>query len=191
MLWAAMLSAFYGFMRVSEYTSSHIKTFDPTCTLCFQDVQMTSIDSAVIYIKASKTDPFRAGVNITLHANSSPLCPIKALRPYVRCHPTRSGPFFAWQDGRYLTRAGFSSVLNRIRPQNLKNMSSHSFRIGAASTAAAAGHPRWLIQAMGRWSSNCYKDYVRVPKATLSAVSRSLATQTSLAVSPFDPDNFD
>jgi len=34
--------------------------------------------------------------------------------------------------------------------------SSHSFEIGAASTAAAAGIPDWKIQALGRWSSDCY-----------------------------------
>ena len=146
--------------------------------------------SASIHIKASKTDPFRSGVTITLHANNSPLCPIKAIRPYLSRHPSKSGPFFAWHDGRFLTRSGLATVLARIRPLGIQNMSSHSFRIGAASTAAAAGHPRWLIQAMGRWSSNCFKDYIRIPTSTLSAVSRSLATQTSLAVLPFDPDNF-
>ena len=189
MLWAAMLTAFYGFLRVSEYTSSHVKSYDPPSTLCFRDVQIITNSSIQLNIKASKTDPFRNGVHITLHANNSPLCPLKALRPFLLSHPQKSGPLFVWQDGRYLTRCGLSAVLARISPQGLQNMSSHSFRIGAASTAAAAGHPRWLIQAMGRWSSNCFRDYIRIPKTTLAEVSRSLATQTSLAVPPFDPDN--
>ena len=189
MLWAAMLTAFYGFLRVSEYTSTHVKTYDPAFTLCFSDLSWLSPSSIQLHIKASKTDPFRAGVHISLHANNSPLCPIKALRPFLNHHPFKAGPLFVWQDGRHLTRAGFSSVLKRIGPQGMRNVSSHSFRIGAASTAAAAGHPRWLIQAMGRWTSNCFRDYIRIPKSTLLAVSKSLATQTSLAVTPFDPDN--
>jgi site-specific recombinase XerD len=145
--------------------------------------------SIQLHIKASKTDPFRAGVHITLHANNSPLCPIKAIRPFLRNHPSKTGPLFVWHDGRHLTRSGLATVLKRICPQGTQNMSSHSFRIGAASTAAAAGHPRWLVQALGRWSSNCFRDYIRIPKTTLSQVSRSLATQTSLAITPFDPDN--
>ena len=188
MLWAAMLTAFYGFLRVSEYTSSHVKSYDPASTLCFADATWVSQSSLQLHIKASKTDPFRSGVYISLHANESPLCPIKALRPFLRCHPFKSGPLFVWHDGRHLTRCGLASVLKRICPPGTRNVSSHSFRIGAASTAAAAGHPRWLIQAMGRWTSNCFRDYIRIPKATLSAVSRSLATQNSLAVAPFDPD---
>ena len=189
MLWAAMLTAFYGFLRVSEYTSPHVKSHDPHFTLCYEDISWIPTSTIHVRIKASKTDPFRAGVTISLHANNSPLCPIKALRPYLNHHPSKSGPLFVWQVGRNLTRTGFSSALSRIRPQGVQNLSSHSFRIGAASTAAAAGHPRWLIQAMGRWSSNCFRDYIRIPKTTLCAVSHSLATQTSLAVAPFDPDN--
>ena len=38
---------------------------------------------------------------------------------------------------------------------------SHSFQIGAASSAAAAGLPEHLIQRMGRWTSECFKTYVR------------------------------
>ena len=68
------------------------------------------------------------------------------------------------------------------------SMSSHSFRIGAATIAAAAGFPRWLIQALGRWSSNCYKEYIRIPQTTLCNVSDALA-HTNPPPTPFDPDN--
>ena len=189
MLWAAMLTAFYGFLRVSEYTSPRTLVFDPETTLCYQDITLTSPSSFQLHLKASKTDPFRVGVTITIHANSSPLCPLRAIRPYLSRRQQKPGPLFMWQDGRYLTRSGLAAVLARIKPPGTQNMSSHSFRIGAASTAAAAGHPRWLIQALGRWTSNCFREYIRIPKTTLAAVSKSLATQTSLAITPFDPDN--
>ena len=189
MLWAAMLTAFYGFLRVSEYTSPFVKSYDPATTLCYRDIQVISATHIKIHIKASKTDPFRSGVHLSIYANNSPLCPIQAILKFLHQHPTKSGPLFVWQDGRYLTRSGLAPALNRIKPKHLKNMSSHSFRIGAASTAAAAGYPRWLIQALGRWSSNCFKDYIRIPDSTLTKVSCSLASLTSLACRPFDPDN--
>ena len=38
---------------------------------------------------------------------------------------------------------------------------THSFRIGAASTAAAAGVGVEGIKAIGRWRSGAFKSYVR------------------------------
>ena len=191
MLWAAMLTAFYGFLRVSEYTSPLVRYYDPLTTLCYQDITIMSHSQISIHIKASKTDPFRSGVQIHILANASPLCPFQALLKFLSMHPTKSGPLFIWNDGRFLTRSGLATAINRIKPCHIKNMSSHSFRIGAASTAAAAGHPRWLIQALGRWSSNCYRDYIRVPSSTLSQVSSSLAFLTSATYPTFDPDNIE
>ena len=189
MLWAAMLTAFYGFLRVSEYTSSHTKSYNPNTTLCYEDIKILSNSTIQIHIKASKTDPFRLGVSIELHRNDTTLCPVQAMTHLLNYHPTRQGPLFTWGDGRYLTRSSWAAVLRKIKPPHISNMSSHSFRIGAATTAAAVGHPRWLIQALGRWSSNCYRDYIRIPQKTLSEVSLSLASLPLTPITPFDPDN--
>ena len=71
MLWSAMLTAFFGFLRVSEYTSTFVKSYDP-CTTCYEYVVFKDkqID---INIKASKTDPFQAGSVIRLASNNSGL----------------------------------------------------------------------------------------------------------------------
>ena len=53
--------------------------------------------------------------------------------------------------------------------------SSHSFRIGAASAAAAAGIPDWQIQALGRWSSDCYRGYIRLPDSNTSNIAATFA----------------
>ena len=189
MLWAAMLTAFHGFLRVSEYTSSHVRSYDPEVTLCFEDLSFMNQFTARIHIKASKTDPFRQGTYIYLYRNGTHLCPVQALTHLATSHPSKSGPLFAWHDGRHLTRSGLSTVLNRVKPLHVQSMSSHSFRIGAATTVAAAGYPRWLIQSLGRWSSNCYRDYIRIPQATLQKVSTSLSNLNHSSSHPFDPDN--
>ena len=188
MLWAVMLTAFYGFLRVSEYTASHVRRFNPLTTLCMSDIT-THITSISLHIKASKTDPFRQGTTIHISQNNSHLCPFQALTCYLSYRPPGSGPLFVWHDGRFLTRQHLATVLARIKPRHITSMSSHSFRIGAATTAAAAGFPRWLIQALGRWTSNCYREYIRIPPQTLQDVSTSLAKIYPNPQLPFDPDH--
>ena len=185
MLWAALTTAFYGFLRVSEYTSSHRTKFDPHTTLLFSDVTIEG-DVAHIVIKASKTDPFRNGITIRLAANTSTLCPIAALKNFLPLHPTQHGPLFTYQDKKFLTRKELNVTL-KSTTNGLANTSSHSLRIGAASTAAAMGCPRWLIQSMGRWSSDCFRTYIRVSIHTIINTSHILSHCTDTITSSFDP----
>ena len=187
MLWAATNAAFFGFLRSSEYTSPTTKTFDPDTTLCFQDIHIHN-NIIQLNIKTSKTDPFRQGCTIRLAQSMAPICPVRAISEYVINHPTKNGPLFRFTDGTYLTRRKYNDLLKMALPHIPKHIvSSHSLRIGAAMTAAAAGLPRWLIQQLGRWNSDCFRTYIRIPQQTIVNTTKLLAT-TNRQGSMWDPD---
>ena len=174
MLWAAFCVAFYGFLRASELCSPAASSFDPMATLCHSDLTLTW-SSAQLLIKASKTDPFRQTCTITMGATHTSTCPVAALQNYLPYRKKCSKlPLFLFDDGSYLTRPSLTSHLRSLLLAiglDPDIYASYSFRIGAATTAAAAGLPDWQIQALGRWSSDCYTQYIHTPQDTLKRLT--------------------
>ena len=181
MLWAACCVGFFGFLRSGEMTAPESGDFDPGQHLTFDDIKVvnpTSPTAVVIRIKQSKTDPFRQGVSIYLGKTESVLCPVTSLLSYLVVRGTDGGPLFRFKDGRPLTRPLLVTALRKalssagFKPESY---AGHSFRIGAATTAAACGVPVEIIKSLGRWKSDAYQLYVRLPADQLSAISKQLA----------------
>ena len=66
---------------------------------------------------------------------------------------------FCHFDGRPLSRYQFTGVLKKTLHHfdiDYSKFKSHSFRIGAATTAAAMGCSVEDIKTTGRWRSNAY-----------------------------------
>ena len=97
MIWAACCTAYLGFLRVSEFTSSSPNHSNSFTDLLLSDV---AIDSHVappvirITLKQSKTDQYRQGTHIYLGRISHQVCPIKALIRYLDRCGGRPGPLF-------------------------------------------------------------------------------------------------
>ena len=179
MLWAAFCTAFYGFLRSAEFTCPTSNSFDPEQTMLLSDVQAQG-HFYLIRVKSSKTDPFRRGVTVTLAPTFSSTCPISALSKYLSLLPTSNPevPLFQFADGRYLTRSKLTECIRELLAASGHSpmlYASHSFRIGAATSAAAAGIPDWLIQTLGRWSSQCFQVYIHTPKHLIQSSFQRIA----------------
>ena len=88
----------------------------------------------------------------------------------------RPGPLFLFENGLPLTR---SLLTDRLRAILLSaglpgNFSSHSFQIGAATSAARDGVPDHLIQVLSHWKSDTYKQYIRTAPDVLTCAAKSL-----------------
>lgn len=99
------------------------------------------------------------------------------------------GPFLLFQSGQPLSRQLLTSWLRQIVASvGLPgNFSSHSFRIGAATVAARQGIPDHLIQALGRWTSNAYRLYIRTPAEALAGLSSQLSGGSPIAEHHIQP----
>ena len=180
MMWAACCVGFYGFLRTAEFTVPNGK-FDPSCHLAVKDVAIdchTSPSLLQIRIKMSKTDQYKHGTFVYMATTHNELCPVAAVLSYLVHHPSGEGPLFQFRDGSPLTRARFVLEFRKALSSagvQADGYTGHSFRIGAATTAAAKGIPDNMIKALGRWTSEAYQIYIRLPREQLASVTAMLA----------------
>ena len=128
-------------------------------------------------LKASKTDPFRKGITLYIGQVPSDLCPVSAMLAYLLLRGRRNGTLFVFGDGRPLTRQRFvSAVRDALRQAGVDagRYAGHSFRIGAATTAAVGGLVDSTIQTLGRWKSLAYLEYIRISRQQLASYSARL-----------------
>ena len=183
MLWAAACVGFFVFLRVGEFTMSAPQAYDPDVHLNLSDLALDSqIKPSVVQlrIKQSKTDPFRQGINIFLGKTDVAICPVQAVIQYIAVRSPNPGPLFMLSEGTPLTRGYLVSLVQAaLRRGGLDDAcyNGHSFRRGAATTAAQQGLQDSLIQTLGRWRSDAYKIYIKLPWSQLAQVSQSLAQE--------------
>ena len=163
MLWAAATVCFFGFMRAGELTTPDKGSFGPSQHLTMSDLATDDLKHPTLVqvtLKSSKTDPFRQGVTITLGETGNELCPLRALFDYLHMRGNPPGPLFLLGDGSPMTRSYFTqkirATLQDIGFTDYAQYSGHSFREGAATTAAALNVEESIIQTIGRWKSTAY-----------------------------------
>jgi hypothetical protein len=156
--WCMSVFAFFGLLRISEYTGGSLQQ---------RDVSATN-DSISLWLPFHKTSS--TPVKIEISKRSDRLCPVRAYKQYctllgsIRLEPT--APFFVQSpmsrqpvsDQSFIT--SFRSQLAAIGVRNLSDYAGHSFRRGGFSAMCAAGVPFAIAQSHGRWKSLSYQRYI-------------------------------
>ena len=157
--------------QMSQHLKHMTQRYTSTCpTSPWTTTQPPSM--ARLCIKQSKTDPFRQGcvpwqnwIGGMSHSGTGALhrCPQPiagpTLHPPIRSASHPSLPGVPTTGGAGIEDSRFNG---------------HSFRIGAAITAAQQGLEDSLIQTLGRWRSDAYKIYIKLPRSQLASVSKTL-----------------
>ena len=174
MLECAFLLAFYGFLRCGEFTSP-THQFNPERDLALPDISFHP-DYYSISLKHSKS---KGACAIIIARLDSPFCPFNSMLKYLNLRTTayQSGPLFLTLDNHPMSKSWFTRHLKLVIAKcklSSQHYTSHSFRIGAATSAASQGISTASIQQLGRWSSDAYASYIRPDADAILSAQKSL-----------------
>ncbi len=168
LLRAMYLLAFHAFLRIGEIAAKNATdSFSP---LQFSDVVFlpnTNPTSCFVNLQKTKNSNCNQSIHLRAVANTQPLyCPVRALTDFKQFRGCHEGMFFTLPCKGPITKQCFNTHLARsiayagLDPKRYK---AHSFRIGAATYAALRGTPNHTIQLLGRWKSDAFLKYIRIP----------------------------
>ena len=187
LIWAVSTICFFGALRIHEILSRQVSNFDPINTLLGQDLKIRTIRMGnekvrVIQIKIKSPKESRCVKDkiIDIYENGGKLCPVRALENWLRtAPPIKKGlPFFRLADGTPLTGRKLNDILRvcfkKHIPKGKGFVSSHSFRGGMASLMGLMGYSDEDIMAVGRWSSQCFETYMKLPRTKRLKMAREM-----------------
>lgn len=173
-------------LRVSECVYSH-RAIDPSVAdlvMRCGDVTFTpSGDGFALRLRHGKSDPCNTGFTVHVAANRAhpAVCPVVLMRAHLATRSTwgAQGPLFAFADGRMLTRADIDAIVKAVAirfGRSPAEFSTHSVRIGGATTLATAGASLPTLLSWGRWqSTESMARYTRLSPDRAAIVAAALA----------------
>jgi hypothetical protein len=158
--WCACLFAFFGLLRIKEYSCGSLRVKD----VCRQP---WGIELIIPYSKTSFIPAF-----VDIIRRDDQLCPLAAYLSYTSLipqslrrpdypfflHSTRSASPMSDTEFLHYVRDLITTVLHC----DASNYAGHSFRRGGTSALLQAGVPESTIASHGRWKSLAYRGYFDV-----------------------------
>lgn len=168
-----LLTAFFALMCLEELACMDDHTLDVFRKLVKRNTLQLSAKSFQFELPYHKADRFFGGNTILICANNCATNPVQAMAWYVlswdRLFQYREEMWLQANSNR-LRRRWF---LNHLYAFSNNNVGGHSLQSGGATTLAQMGVYLDIIQAMGRWSGNAFRSYIRLHN-TIQQHQRSL-----------------
>ncbi|KAI7948611.1 hypothetical protein MJO29_010276 [Puccinia striiformis f. sp. tritici] len=163
------IAAFWGMARMCELTYNVSEgPLDHESSVLTSDVasRATRIGTNMyLTVRNAKTSTPDQPQKIVLHSQNNMLCPIQAItRRLINARGSNTSLFGYYEGGvrHHLTRsASINRIQSVLRSGGFDGLLGHSFRVGGASLRKALGVTKADICHLGRWTSQCYKIYLR------------------------------
>jgi integrase len=158
--------AFHGFFRIGELIATN-----PTCftrVVAFEDITVSNHSENKVYIRLRHTKNMLSKDNLLVTlvpSQDRDICPVALVKKFLALRGGISGPLFSYPGGTPISRHWFTQRLGeclRFAGLDPAFFKGHSFRIGAATEAAANGWSDAQIRRAGRWKSDAFKSYIRL-----------------------------
>jgi hypothetical protein len=183
LFWAVATMAFHGAFRIHELLCKIESQFDPDFALLARDVKIKEVEGGKVLevkLKCPKESKTDKAVVIDIFESGGSLCPIKAFTRWANRNKTDAGlPLFRDKTGVPLTGAKVNSWLKELLSKHVDygkgKFTGHSFRIGLATTLGSLGFSNDDIKEAGRWSSNVYEVYMKLPRRRRLAVAGKIS----------------
>ena len=185
--------AWNGSFRIHELLSRESKTFDPTTTLLWKDVKIDSVNwngkcvgVISVFLKSPKTDRIGAGQRIEVFETGNFMCPYKAFKKYkmsLEFDVNNDKPVFRENNGECFSGKKLSKCLEEISVELSEKgikVKNHSFRAGVPTMMATLGYADKDIMAAGRWQSNAFMAYAKLPRLQRAKFAAELSSKFSL-----------
>jgi len=190
LLWAICTLAFHGAFRIHELLCTTESTFDPDFNLLGNDVSVRQEfkEGGEKFLEVKLKCPKESKVgNITIidvFETKGSICPVKAFTKW-RQHTNIDDrqPLFRKEDGTPMTGTKLNKwlkdKLGKYIDYGKEKYTSHSFRIGLATTLGVKGCSNKDIKEAGRWNSNTYKIYMRLPRNRREEIAKKIGKLTN------------
>ena len=187
LLWTVCTVAFCGCMRIHELLARKEREYDPEFSLLNKDIQVKTItiarvETAVMQIRLKSPKEDRIGKDkiVDIYQSNGATCPLKAYKRWdrLRADHKPENPVFRLQNGKCLTGRSFNKHLKELLGKHINykqgKVTSHSFRAGMATLLGQIGFCDEQIMAMGRWSSDSFEKYMKLPRTKRAEMARMI-----------------